>query len=195
MANNPICSIQECGKPAKTRGLCGAHYNRLQRNGDPLAGRTPEGKPMKFIHQVALKSDVDDCINWPFHKTGNGYAFLAMGKKKCIVSRYVCEIVNGAPNDENHQAAHSCNNRSCVNPRHLRWATPSENQADKVIHGTVIRGERHPHAKLSDDQAREIIELKGIKTQQEIADEFGLSRNQVFRIQAGKCWGWLATRS
>jgi hypothetical protein len=32
------CAINGCGRPARTRGLCKAHYSRLLRLGDPLAG-------------------------------------------------------------------------------------------------------------------------------------------------------------
>ena len=31
-----ICSVDGCGKPAKTRGWCVTHYSRVLRNGDPL---------------------------------------------------------------------------------------------------------------------------------------------------------------
>ena len=32
---NP-CSVPDCGKPRKAKGLCGAHYYKLQMHGDPL---------------------------------------------------------------------------------------------------------------------------------------------------------------
>lgn len=35
-----ICRIAKCGNPVKARLLCGKHYNRLMRHGDPLAGGT-----------------------------------------------------------------------------------------------------------------------------------------------------------
>lgn len=36
----PVCRIEGCGRPAWSRGLCGAHYNKLRLYGDPLAGKT-----------------------------------------------------------------------------------------------------------------------------------------------------------
>lgn len=41
MANPSICSIPECGKPARTKGLCQGHYLRQLRYGDPMGGRWP----------------------------------------------------------------------------------------------------------------------------------------------------------
>lgn len=38
MAQTSLCSIPDCGKPSKGRGLCQKHYARLRRLGDPLAG-------------------------------------------------------------------------------------------------------------------------------------------------------------
>lgn len=35
-----ICSIDDCGRQTKARGLCGAHWNRWKRYGNPLAGGT-----------------------------------------------------------------------------------------------------------------------------------------------------------
>jgi hypothetical protein len=38
MADKPICSIDGCGNKAKARGLCGMHWLRQRRHGDPLKG-------------------------------------------------------------------------------------------------------------------------------------------------------------
>ena len=32
------CSIEGCERPFRCKGVCGIHYQRLQRHGDPLAG-------------------------------------------------------------------------------------------------------------------------------------------------------------
>jgi len=30
-----LCSVSDCGRPARTRGLCHKHYMRTGRHGDP----------------------------------------------------------------------------------------------------------------------------------------------------------------
>lgn len=55
------------------------------------------------------------------------------GKSK-LITRRVCEEVNGPPPTSKHQAAHNtpngCIGSLCVNGNHLRWASQSENAMD-----------------------------------------------------------------
>lgn len=37
------CSVPDCGKPVRTKGLCDPHYKRQLRHGDPQAGRESAG--------------------------------------------------------------------------------------------------------------------------------------------------------
>lgn len=39
MSNLTVCSVEECQAPIKARGLCGAHYQRMRKTGDPLGVR------------------------------------------------------------------------------------------------------------------------------------------------------------
>ena len=70
----------------------------------------------------------------------------------------------------------------------LRWDTRSGNFADKVLHGTHQRGERHGRAKLAEADARAIKSLKGQVAQREIAAWFGMSESAVGMIQSGRTW-------
>lgn len=162
MATSRICSIPDCGKPHDSHGYCGAHAQRFKRHGDPHGGRTPEGALPKFVNDVVLPYQGDDCLMWPYSRT-KGYAMMIQSKRTIYISRLVCEARNGLPPSPDHQAAHSCGkgHLGCVTPRHLSWKTRKENMADTVPHGTHKRGERHPLAKLNGDQVREIQALRG----------------------------------
>jgi hypothetical protein len=105
----------------------------------------------------------------------------------------MCLLRYGPPPTEGHVAAHSCGNGSggCVHPRHVRWATASENEQDKVVHGTSNRGERCGSAKLTEDDVRTIRGLEGHMTQQGIADRFGVHLMTVNSILRRKNWSWL----
>src|SRR5687768_4067693 len=181
MAKSRLCSIQECGKTLYSKGYCEAHYARFRRHGDPLAGRTPDGELIRWINEVAMLHPSDDCLPWPFGTIGNGRAQVRVSGKKVIASRYVCELANGAPPTPEHEAAHSCGNghEGCIAPGHLGWKTHVENMADRLVHGTLRRGERHGMAKLTEDDVRTIIALKGGVPRRNLAEMYGVSRGTI----------------
>lgn len=185
-----MCSIEGCDKRSRCRGWCDNHYSRWLRNGDPLAGRTPDGAPAEFIEGV-LSSETDDCLEWPYSLVTGGYGSFFRDGRSTTAHRVVCERANGPQPTNLHEVAHGCGNRSCVNPRHLRWATRSENHADKLAHGTAQRGERHPNSRLTDKQ---VSDIRGRRDQSlsSLAKEFGITKQAVFGIRKGKAWKHVA---
>jgi hypothetical protein len=194
MANSRICSLPECGKPYHCKGYCEAHYTRVRRHGDPLAGRTPDGELIRWIHEVAMLHTSDDCLPWPFGTIGNGRAQVRVGGKKVIASRYVCELAHGVPPSAEHEAAHSCGkgHEGCISPGHLEWKTHAENMADRLVHGTLSRGERHGMAKLTEDDVRTIIALKGDVPRTKLAEKYSVSKGTIDHIYAGRSWACLS---
>lgn len=60
------------------------------------------------------------------YTASHGYGSpLMVGKRLVRPHRLVLE--NKEPQPPNHEADHSCHNRSCVNPKHLRWLTHQQN--------------------------------------------------------------------
>jgi predicted XRE-type DNA-binding protein len=143
----------------------------------------------------AIKYDGDDCLIWPFSTDGGGYANFSSRWFKRIygtptVSRAICIQVYGPPPTGMHQAAHSCGNGhlACVNRKHLRWATQSENMADDR------RGENHPNANLTEEQVLEIRRLEVTMTQQQIAEIYGVSQSHISGIIRKQYWSWLESQ-
>ncbi|QIG72950.1 HNH endonuclease protein [Rhizobium phage RHph_N3_2] len=163
--------------------------------GDPIAGRTSAGEPLRWVHEVALPHTGEDCLTWPYGRDRDGYGTLHVNGKKGIASRYICELVHGAPPTPRHQAAHSCGNgnEGCVSPGHIEWKTHKENMADKLLHGTHSRGERSVRAKLTEEDVRTIISLKGDVSQSKLAKKYGVSPTSISNIHIGRSWVWLST--
>lgn len=188
MSDDRRCSIANCCNPVEAKGLCNAHYRRKLRLGDPLAGGTPKGAPLAFFENVVLPYDGEDCLIWPFSRTGHGYALVWHGGRMVLVSRLICEHVHGPAPTPEHQAAHICGKGgyACVTRQHLRWASPKENQADRFVHGTLACGERHGNAKLTEADVRAIKAMSG--AHRDIAAKFGVAQTTISKIKAGKAW-------
>lgn len=132
----------------------------------------------------------DECIAWPFTKSKEGYGRIWAYGRMYPSYRLMCELAHGGPENPDLQAAHSCGNGrfGCMNPKHLRWATRAENEADKKKHGTVGRGAKNPAAKLSDFDVEAIREIAPYATQATLCRHYGISSTQISRIVNGKRW-------
>jgi hypothetical protein len=133
------CLIDECSSDASRRGFCNKHYRRWAKYGDAEITsyeRVSKGVPQRFV-EVALSSDLETCIIWPYSKDSDGYGWALLDGMTRSVHRYVCEKEHGPPIGERNQAAHSCGEPACINRKHLRWATRSENMMDKHEHFTM----------------------------------------------------------
>lgn len=183
----PTCAVAGCNKKTFARGWCQEHYTRWLRQGDPLGGRVSPGAPQRWMEQHAANHRGDECLAWPFGRTEKGYPNLG---GRGSATRIMCRLAHGDPPTERHQAAHSCGNGrgGCINPRHLRWATATENAADRVLHGTALIGAQHPCAKLTEAQVREIRALKGTAVQRVIGARFGVTQPTISVIHSNGTW-------
>jgi hypothetical protein len=148
-----------------------------------------QDEPLAWV-KSHVSFDGDECLPWPFARS-HGYGMVVVEGIRMHAHRYVCQCVNGPPPTPGHYTAHSCGRGrdGCVNPRHLRWATPAENSADMLVHGTRLQGERHPMAKLNAVKVARVRHLlaKGW-TQQAIADLFDVERTTITLIAWGYNW-------
>lgn len=190
------CSVGGCEKRARAKGMCCAHERRLRLYGCPNGkpnGRTTSDDAYQWLvdHKI---HDSDDCLIWPFQRAPNGYGHLRTPDgKRTTASRAMCILANGSPKSTDAEAAHNCGNghEGCVHPQHLRWATRSENQMDRVRHGTSNRGSRHGVSKLSPVDVVGIrLMLKG-HSQRSVALEFGVSQSAIWHLSTGKTWSHL----
>ena len=192
MAKGKVCSIPNCGKPHLARGWCNAHYLRFKRHNDPLSGRTPDGEAELWLIDVALPFSGNECLLWPFGHNGNGYGKIYRNGRKEYTHRIVCEAINGAPPTKKHEASHFCGNGhlGCCSPKHIRWATKAQNEADKLSHGTHNRGEQHGMSKLTEAKVIEIMAMRGSMSQREIGERFGVSQQNISMICRRKRWAY-----
>lgn len=200
MADLSLCILRDCGnqRAAGRYGFCNSHYRKFHRHGDPLGGRqgkrAKDGEPTMWM-LARVSHTGEDCLLWPFAHRGNGYGIMSAIDLRRGVSahRYMCELAHGAPPTPQHLAAHSCGNgaKGCVNPRHLRWATPSENMADRLLHGTHQRGERNRKAKLTLADVETIRAAWPERSQNQLARQYGVHQSTIWKVLHRVAWAWL----
>lgn len=186
------CNGNASGDARGARGFCNAHYLRLLRHGSPGAGARAHGEAYRWLN-AHVNYAGSKCLIWPFARFASGSAQVRFRGRSNRASRAMCILAHGEPPFEGAQAAHSCGNDhlGCVNPQHLRWDTAKGNCADRVRHGTENRGERQWGSKLTAQDVREIRRLAGSELQRVTAARFGVSRQAVTDILAGRSWYWL----
>lgn len=141
----PTCSVDGCSRKYESGGFCQMHRTRFRRYGDPLFTKTaPDGAGLATLQSLA-EHHGDDCVTWPYSTNPQGYGQAYYCGEVMGAHRVMCILAHGEPPTPSHQAAHSCGRGrdACINPKHLRWATPKENIADKFdLHGWhLVRSE------------------------------------------------------
>lgn len=83
------------------------------------------------------------------------------------------------------QSCHNNGDPSDCRLENLRYDTPKGNQADKTLHGTLLVGEKHPSAKLTDTQVKRIRLMREIMPklrQKDIGHMFGVCQTEISHI-------------
>jgi hypothetical protein len=115
----PVCAVQGCPDPARTRGWCHAHYTRWRRTGRP----TPPTREERFWAKVEI---TDTCWLWIAGTTHDGYGHFWIGETHVGAHRYAYELLVG-PIPAGLDLDHICCVTRCVRPDHLRPMTREAN--------------------------------------------------------------------
>ena len=134
------CIMDGCDKPGHARGWCGMHYKRWESNGDPSVSLAEATLEQRFWARVAKSST---CWSWTGVPSDTGYGHIVFEGLDQGAHRVSWEIHRG-PIPAGMHIDHKCHNRICVNPSHLRVATPKQNfenhQGPTVSSTTRARG-------------------------------------------------------
>lgn len=180
------CHVASGSPPEEWRSVLGWPGYEVSSLGHVRSWKWPTAK-----RQWAENRDRGARILRPYRR--NGYPSVVLcgagvGRVWKSVHVLVLEAFVG-PRPTGHHGAHGDGNPINNAVENLRWATPSENNADKAMHGTQYRGESVGSSKLTADDVRKLRDLRaaGVKNC-ELTRRFGVCRNTISNITSGRTW-------
>lgn len=129
----------------------------------------------------------DDCWPWTAGlNRPNGYGRFYLGGIGFIASRVAFLFVNG---EWPLEACHECDNRACVNPKHIRNGTHLGNMADAASRNRMVHGKAHHNAKLTNESAVAIrAEYAAGASCVALARKYGLAYPNIWRVINRHTW-------
>lgn len=128
------------------------------------------------------------CMEWSMCRVSQGYGVIRIQSKNIRTHRLALEFKLGIPIQDKLDVLHSCNNPPCCNPEHLREGDNLENMKDKVLANRQPRGDTNGNSKLKTEQVLQIRQLKGVKSQKEIANMFNVQKACIAKIHRNEKW-------
>ncbi len=128
------CCVDGCNKTAKSKDkYCSMHRARLRRTG------SLELMPKLTLRErleTNIQIDENYCWNWMLQINAGGYGRIRYKGKKYLTHRlsylhYIGRIPKGL------LVCHTCDNRKCINPKHLFIGTHKDNHDDAVTKGRI----------------------------------------------------------
>lgn len=153
---------------------------------------TPE-RVERFLAHVPGQRPKGKCWEWSAGRDANGYGKFSIKSGVGVpASRFMFALIHGETEANKHEVVrHTCDNPPCVNPRHLVGGTHLDNQRDMAARGRIkpAKGRLHWNAKITEDDVREIRRRAALgEKQRALAEEFGLTFQQVWHIVRRRSW-------
>jgi hypothetical protein len=147
-------------------------------------------KPVRSIRYTVDEKGCWICIS--HRPSGSGYPRIRINKRLYNMNRYVYTLeVGGIP--DGFCVMHTCDNKMCINPKHLKAGTLAENTIDGWAKGLYPqdkgrhKGEDAYNHKLSEEAVRRIRKDRkngAVK----LSRIYGVSKATIQRARRGITW-------
>lgn len=140
---------------------------------------------------------ITGCWLWTASFGTAGYGQILNDRKKLEgAHRVAYELYCGEIGD--NFVLHKCDNKACVNPDHLFLGSQKDNVFDMDQKGrrksNTPVGTKHVHHKLTENDVCEIRSkyMPRIYTLQDLADEYGVTKRNIYLIITKQAWRHVA---
>lgn len=114
---------------------------------------------------------------------------VALGKGNQLGVHQVVMLAFVGPPPIGMEVAHNNGKPDDNRLSNLRYDTPVGNQADRLKHGTHMRGRRHPSAILT---RQAVLKIRASKLPYRVlAQMYGVSRSGIKNVRNRRAWAWL----
>jgi hypothetical protein len=140
------------------------------------------------LDYYSMPEPMSGCTLWVGSLAMDGYGQLGINKRNLRAHRVAWEEAIG-PIPEGMKVLHKCDNKACVNVKHLFVGTQMDNIKDRDIKGRGIKGEQHKLSKLTENDVVSIKEmLRNNIRVIDIAKKYGMSKCRISQIKCGTAW-------
>jgi hypothetical protein len=151
--------------------------------------------PERILGRLIKKFDVgkleEDCWEWRDWLDEDGYGYFRTYGKRVRAHRNMKQLELGKILPTHQNVCHHCDNRKCVNPKHLFVGTTQDNTQDKMNKNRGFKGQQLSFTKLSASKVIQIRNLFGKLTHKKIGILFGVSRSTISHINNKRSWAYL----
>jgi hypothetical protein len=150
-----------------------------------------EGVRKNFFVKIR-KRKPDECWPWMGRKL-NGYGVFRVrqnGRVISLIAHRVAYYFAKKVYPGKLYVCHKCDNRKCMNPKHLFLGTHAINQLDKVIKGRTPKGTEHSNHVLTEKLVLEMRHRCLVlgQSRASVAKEFGYNYSTVIYAVLGVNW-------
>jgi len=137
-----------------------------------------------------VPTDSEGCWAWKGSRLTYGYGqFTLQRPRRTVLAHRMAYWLEYGPFPTQLFVLHKCDNPACVRPDHLFLGTQADNVADAITKGRINhRGEYNQRAKIGPNEVKKIRKLAGTASQHEIAEQFGISQQNVSAILRRETW-------
>lgn len=134
----------------------------------------------------------ENCVEYRYRVKQGGYYELKMGMKTILAHRFAYHWYYTVPIDEKMCVMHTCDNPSCINPKHLKLGTWADNNKDRARKGRTVCFSFFRRKLTREDveyiKHRYAEPYKGLL--KELREQFNVDANVIYKARDGLYDNW-----